>query len=105
MEFEEMQKIWDSQNNETLYAINEKSLHNSIKQKGRNINKYVMFFEWAMIVSTLFVALALTIDTITEAGSWPRCCSRARACASKTASTKTCFFSEASQPSQPRPRA
>lgn len=72
MEFEEMQKIWDSQNNETLYAINEKSLHNSIKQKGRNINKYVMFFEWAMIVSTLFVTLALTIDTITEAGSWPR---------------------------------
>ena len=33
MEFDEMKKIWDSQNNEPLYAINEKALHNRILSK------------------------------------------------------------------------
>jgi len=33
MEFEEMKKIWDSQNNEPLYSINEKALHNRILSK------------------------------------------------------------------------
>jgi hypothetical protein len=33
MEFEEMKKIWDSQNNEPFYAINEKALHNRIMSK------------------------------------------------------------------------
>lgn len=33
MEFNEMKKIWDSQNNEPLYTINEKALHNRILSK------------------------------------------------------------------------
>jgi hypothetical protein len=33
MEFNEMKKIWDSQNNEPLYAINENALHNRILSK------------------------------------------------------------------------
>jgi hypothetical protein len=33
MEFEEMKKIWDSQNNEPLYAINETALHMAINRK------------------------------------------------------------------------
>ncbi|HEY5367473.1 MAG TPA: hypothetical protein VIJ75_00655 [Hanamia sp.] len=33
MEFNEMKKLWDSQNNEPLYAINEKALHNRILSK------------------------------------------------------------------------
>jgi hypothetical protein len=33
MEFEELQKIWDSQNEEPLYGINEKALHNRILLK------------------------------------------------------------------------
>lgn len=33
MEFEEMKKIWDAQNNEPLYAINEKALHHRILSK------------------------------------------------------------------------
>ncbi|MEO6730683.1 MAG: hypothetical protein ABIN01_05665 [Ferruginibacter sp.] len=40
MEFEEMKKIWDAQNNEPLYGINEKALHNRIlskKKKGHHI--------------------------------------------------------------------
>lgn len=40
MEFEELQQIWDSQNNKPLYAIDEKALHNRIlskKNKARHI--------------------------------------------------------------------
>jgi hypothetical protein len=33
MEFEEMKKIWDAQNNEPMYSINEKALHNRILTK------------------------------------------------------------------------
>jgi hypothetical protein len=33
MEFEEMKKIWDTQNNEPIYGINEKALHNRILSK------------------------------------------------------------------------
>ncbi|MEP7251445.1 MAG: hypothetical protein ABI683_03670 [Ginsengibacter sp.] len=33
MEFDEMKKIWDAQNNEPLYGINEKALHNRIMSK------------------------------------------------------------------------
>jgi len=35
MEFEEMKKVWDSQNNEPLYSINEDALHNRILTKKR----------------------------------------------------------------------
>jgi hypothetical protein len=35
MEFEEMKKIWDSQNSEPFYGINEKALHNRILSKKR----------------------------------------------------------------------
>ena len=35
MEFEELQKIWDSQNNRPVYAIDEKALHNRILSKKR----------------------------------------------------------------------
>jgi hypothetical protein len=40
MEFDEMQKIWDAQNNQPLYAFNEKALHNRIlvkMNKGQHI--------------------------------------------------------------------
>ena len=33
MEFDEIKKVWDSQNNEPIYGINEKALHNRILAK------------------------------------------------------------------------
>ena len=43
MEFEEMQKVWDEQKGETMYAINETALHRSVTRKknaaGRRINR------------------------------------------------------------------
>ena len=39
MEFEELKKIWDTQNNQPMYAINEEALHNRILTKKRKTNK------------------------------------------------------------------
>jgi hypothetical protein len=36
MEFDELQKIWDAQNDKPLYAINENALHNRISVKKNN---------------------------------------------------------------------
>src|SRR4051794_28721596 len=41
MEFEEMQKIWSMQNNEALYVINEKALHNRILSKKKSASHIV----------------------------------------------------------------
>jgi len=45
MEFEEIKKIWDMQNNETLYAINEKALHHRILSKKRSAGHIANFSE------------------------------------------------------------
>jgi hypothetical protein len=50
MEFDEMKKIWDSQNNETLYAINEKSLHDHIVSKKQKAYRITNFSELLLIV-------------------------------------------------------
>lgn len=38
MEFEEMRKIWDTQNNEPIYVLNEQALHNRIISKKNRAN-------------------------------------------------------------------
>lgn len=49
MEFEEMKKIWDSQNNETLYAINEQALHNRILSKKKSASHIANVSELLLI--------------------------------------------------------
>ena len=48
MEFDEMKVIWDSQNNEKLYAINESTLFEQIKRKGRSVARMLNFFDVMM---------------------------------------------------------
>lgn len=50
MEFEELQKIWDSQNNQPLYAINEKALHNRIVAKKHQAIHIAILSEWIIII-------------------------------------------------------
>ncbi|MFK7804047.1 MAG: hypothetical protein AB8G95_20600 [Anaerolineae bacterium] len=69
MEFEEMQVIWNSQNNEKLYAVNEEALFENIKRKGRSVNKYVKFVEVVMIFMNLTVGLWLLYEGLSDA-SW-----------------------------------
>ncbi|WP_205720015.1 hypothetical protein [Fodinibius halophilus] len=53
MKFENLQQIWDQQNEETMYAINQEALHDLIiskKHKSRNI---LNFSEWANILANI----------------------------------------------------
>jgi hypothetical protein len=50
MEFEELQKIWNTQNNQPLYVINEKALHNRIVAKKHQVIHIAGFTEWLLIV-------------------------------------------------------
>ena len=49
MEFEEMKRIWDSQNEEPLYAINEATLYRRIQEKGSSISYWLSLNEWILI--------------------------------------------------------
>lgn len=50
MEFEELQQIWDSQNNQPLYAINEAALHNRILAKRRQSRHIANISELLLII-------------------------------------------------------
>ena len=56
MEFEEMKKIWDAQNNENVYAIDEQALHNRVSKKRSAIMRIANFDEWGLILISLGVA-------------------------------------------------
>ena len=50
MEFDELKQVWDSQNNELLYAINEQALHNSILSKKKQAYHITSVSELLMII-------------------------------------------------------
>lgn len=51
MEFDQLQKIWDSQNKQPMYAINEAALHQRILAKKHQANKITHISEWMIIVA------------------------------------------------------
>lgn len=53
MEFDELQKIWDAQNKQPLYAINEEALHNRIQSKMRQGYHITNFSELLLIIVNL----------------------------------------------------
>lgn len=69
MEFDEMKLIWDSQNNEPLFAINQEALHNRIQDKGQAVASSLNKFDWLMIGMNLLVGIVLLVDTFTEEGA------------------------------------
>ena len=50
MEFEEMKKIWDAQNNQPLYAIDERALHNRIQSNTNTMRHFNTITDWALIM-------------------------------------------------------
>lgn len=59
MEFEEMKKIWDAQNNESIYGINETALHNRILSKQKQGLHIANFSEFMGIVVYSVTGLVL----------------------------------------------
>ncbi|MEL7005828.1 MAG: hypothetical protein AAFN93_24330, partial [Bacteroidota bacterium] len=64
MEFEEMRKIWDTQNNRPLYAINEEALHRSIKSKKNKASRVSNINEIALVAIAVITAIPLLIKNI-----------------------------------------
>jgi len=50
MEFDEVKKIWDAQNNQPLYAIDEKTLHNRIRSRMNAVRHVTNISDWVLIV-------------------------------------------------------
>lgn len=59
MEFEEMKKIWDSQNNEVFYGINGKAMHNRILSKKKQAYRITNASELMLIVTNAVIGCAL----------------------------------------------
>ena len=51
MEFDELQKIWDTQNKQPLYVINEQALHNRIIAKKHQVIHIAVVTEWILILA------------------------------------------------------
>ncbi|MFT6828749.1 MAG: hypothetical protein ACJAZV_002042 [Roseivirga sp.] len=54
MDFEEMKKIWDTQNNQPLYAIDEDALHRRVKAKKNNTKRTTNKTELILIAANIF---------------------------------------------------
>jgi len=50
MEFDEMKKIWDAQNNQPLYVLDEKALHNRIQSKMKTVLRLTNISEWMLVM-------------------------------------------------------
>lgn len=59
MEFDEMKVIWDSQNEEKLYAINEQALYAQIQRKGKSVRRLLQRFELVMVGVNTLVGIVL----------------------------------------------
>jgi hypothetical protein len=53
MEFDEIKKIWDAQNNQPLYVIDENALHKSIQSKMNKILHFTSISELSLIMINL----------------------------------------------------
>lgn len=59
MEFDEMKKIWDQQNNELLYAINEDAMHKQIQQKRKRAARVNNFNDFGLITICMITIAVL----------------------------------------------
>jgi len=53
MEFDEMKKIWDAQNNEPLYDIDEKGVYARIQSNMNKVLRFTSISEWLLIIINL----------------------------------------------------
>ena len=61
MEFEDMKKIWDEQNNENIYTINESELHRRVIRKKNRVKRMINKFELTLLVAMIVCGLVTTI--------------------------------------------
>ena len=69
MKLEEMQKIWDSKSNQTLFVMNQESVEKHVKNRSNKVNKRAAFVEnfiigMNFIVPTILFLLAYLNDKL-----------------------------------------
>jgi hypothetical protein len=69
MEFDELKKIWDAQNNQPLYVIDEKALHNRIQSKINSVLHLTSISEWLLIMINLGTGAILIGNNSFKTGS------------------------------------
>lgn len=68
MGFEELQTIWNSQNDENLYTINEEALYARIQQESKSVNHKLNVYEWLMFLGNFIIGIVLFVDAVRENG-------------------------------------
>lgn len=66
MELEELQKIWNDQNGETMYAINETALHNTITRKKKSASRRMSIIELGLMAINSTTGLVLLYGAIID---------------------------------------
>ncbi len=66
MELEQIQKIWNEQKGETMYAINESALHQSITRKKNAASKRMTIVELSLMAINTTTGTILLIDAIMD---------------------------------------
>lgn len=64
MEFEEMKKVWDSQNEETLYVINEDAMYRSVISKRKSTGRVINKNEIGLLIINTGVGFLLLFDAL-----------------------------------------
>jgi hypothetical protein len=59
MEFDDMKKVWDQQNQEPLYAINESALHKNIQSKKKRASRLSNINDFGLIAVALLTPVML----------------------------------------------
>lgn len=70
MEFEEMQKIWNEQKGETMYAINETALHKSVTRKKNAASRRINRVEIILTLVNSTVAIILISIALVRSENW-----------------------------------
>lgn len=70
MEFEEMQKIWNEQKGEAMYAINESALHKTVKRRKAAASKRIGKVEIMLSLINGFCGIFLFVDALNDIAQW-----------------------------------
>jgi hypothetical protein len=68
MEFDELQKIWDTRHSQPLYVINEEALHHRIVAKKHQAIHIAVFTEWLLIIVNIAAGGFLLETNVTGHG-------------------------------------
>jgi divalent metal cation (Fe/Co/Zn/Cd) transporter len=71
MDFEQMQFVWDEQKQRQVFALDLEALHESVRSRGRRIERSVESMEIGMILISSFMVVFFSWESFAGSGSGP----------------------------------